>query len=175
MKNVSVILAVTALLALVCRGQFLAAQDGQNPTIQIMGTSANWADGSVTGHALVCIQLPTKSGIKEDCYGFYPTSVGSIFGGPGVVSSEFDFNVHPPTRFSNVVNSISAPITLQQRQNILQTIFGHPTTYSITTSNCVSFANEVARAAGMNVPDDTSYTTPESYVNQLKALNPSLN
>ena len=172
MKNVSATLVVTALLALAAGGQISTAQ---NPTIQIMGTSANWADSSVTGHAFVCIQLPTNGGIKEDCYGFYPKGAGSIFGGPGVVSSEFDFNAHPPTRFSNIVNSVSKSITLQQRQDILSTIYGRSTNYSITTSNCVTFANDLALAAGMNVPDDSSYTTPESYVAKLKALNPSLN
>jgi hypothetical protein len=141
-QNVRATLALTALLAFAAGGQVLVAQGEGDPTIQIMGTSANWADSSVTGHAFVCIQLPTNSGIKEDCYGFYPKGAGSIFGGPGAVSSEFDFNAHPPTRFSNIVNSVSKSITLQQRQDVLNAIYGHSTNYSITTSNCVTFAND---------------------------------
>jgi hypothetical protein len=173
MKHSRSTLPVTILFALIAGAHISSGQGVGNPILQIMGTSANWADSSVTGHAFVCIALPTNSGIKEDCYGFYPNgAAGSIFGGPGVVSSEFDFNAHPPTRFSNIVNSVTKTITLQQRQNVLAAINGHPTTYSLTSSNCVTFANELARAAGLKAPEDTSYTTPESYVAKLKALNP---
>ncbi len=40
------------------------------------------------------------------------------------------------------------------------------TTYSLFVNNCVSFAGEVARSLGLNVPSDT-YTTPRSFLDDL--------
>lgn len=137
-----------------------------------MATGASWSDSSFTGHAFVCIQLPTTSAIKEDCYGFYPKSEGSIFGGPGVVDSEFDFTAHPPTRFSNVRVSVTKAISLSQRQRILTVIKGWDKSFSLTSSNCVSLANAVAEAAGLTRASETSFMTPVEYVQRLKELNP---
>ncbi|NKE71318.1 hypothetical protein [Candidatus Manganitrophus noduliformans] len=142
------------------------------PSVQFMATGSNWSDSSFTGHAFVCLQLPTNTGIKEDCYGFYPKSIGAIFGGPGVVDSEFNFSARPPTRFSNVVVSLTKSISLKQRQQILATIAGWDKSFSLTSTNCVSLANAVAGAAGLNRPAGTSFSTPVQYVTKLKEANP---
>ena len=137
-----------------------------------MATGANWSDSSFTGHAFVCLRLTVHNGIKEDCYGFYPRSSGAIFGGPGVVDSELDFNAHPPTRISNVRVSVTKTISLTQRQRILSVIHNWKNQFSLTSSNCVSLANAVAEAAVLRAPSDRSYATPVQYVQNLKELNP---
>ena len=163
------LVVATALLTVIVLAQGLAAGE---PSIQFMATGANWSDGSFTGHAFVCIQLPTNSGIKEDCFGFYPRTAGSIFGGPGVVDSEFDFTAHPPCRFANIQVSVAKTITVAQRQRVLTVINGWDKHFTFNASNCVSLANAVAAAVGLNHPTDTSYTSPVQYVQKLKELTP---
>lgn len=141
--------------------------------IQIMASDANWTDSSFTGHAFVCMQLKLNTGLKEACYGFYPRSTAkALVGGPGVVDSEFDFEKHPPTRFSNVKASVTKAISVQDRTKILTFIKGFDKNFTLSASNCVAFANGVARLAGLKTPSSTNFTTPVSYVQKLRELNP---
>ncbi len=45
------------------------------------------------------------------------------------------------------------------------------TTYDLFVNNCVSFVAEVARALGLSVPSDTSWTTPRSFLDDLMRVN----
>ena len=142
-------------------------------SILLMASEANWTDSSFTGHAFVCLQLRVNSGLKEDCYGFYPRKgMRALVGGPGVVDSEFDFEKHPPTRFSNVKVSLNKTISLDARRKILSLIRGYDKNFSLVSNNCVSFANSVARLAGLVTPDGVDFLTPVAYVQKLRALNP---
>src|SRR5258708_2029136 len=87
-------------------------------TLEIMGSRTSWANKEFTGHAFLCIALNLQAGIKEDCYGFYPTGSGSTaaIAGTGGLSSEFTKN---PTRFSRVDASVKKGITSDQRRAVL--------------------------------------------------------
>src|SRR6266849_1412697 len=89
-------------------------------TLEVMGLRTSWADKEFTGHAFLCIALDLQSGIKEDCYGFYPTGSGATaaIAGSGGLSSEFTRN---PTRFSRVDASVKKTITPDQRRVVLDT------------------------------------------------------
>src|SRR5258708_37814388 len=79
------------------------ADTASPPPIQIefMASATSWTNNEYVGHAFLCISIPLNSGIKEDCYGFYPRSSSpkGFIGGPGVTVSEFQKN---PSRFSRV-------------------------------------------------------------------------
>jgi hypothetical protein len=138
-----------------------------------MAPDANWGDRSVAGHAFLCIQAKTGTGLREDCFGFYLRKSRKVLvGGPGVVDKEFDFSKTPPARFSQVKASLTTPITAAQRQRLLAFIRSFDKDFSLTPANCISFANGVAKLAGLKTPGSTSLT-PVQYVNELQKLNPS--
>jgi hypothetical protein len=162
----SLVLIVTAF------GAPASAQPRQ-ATLQFMAADANWADRGFTGHAFICVQLKTGSGATEDCFGFYLRKSGkALVGGPGVVDREFDFSKTPPVRFVQIKASVTAPITMARRQRLLSFIRAFDKDFSPTPANCLSFANGVARLAGLKTPASTSLT-PVQYVDALRKLNPS--
>ena len=145
----------------------------RNVTLQFMAPDSNWADPQFTGHAFICIQLKTGTGLNEECFGFYRRKNGkALVGGPGVVDKEFDSSKTPPARFVQVKASITTPITAARRQRLLAFIKGFDKDFSLTAANCVSFANGVARLAGLKTPGSTSLT-PVQYLNELRRLNPA--
>lgn len=151
----------------------LPARAADGIWVQFMASDGNWADQSVTGHAFVCVQLQVSSGLKEDCFGFYPRKGGKgLVGGPGVVDSEFDFERHPPTRFSNVKASATKAISIEERVKVLAFIRGFDKNFTLGMTDCVNFSNGVARAAGLKVPASTALTTPVKYIEELRKLNP---
>jgi hypothetical protein len=169
--NLAVFTAVIALAIVVSS----PARGAVDITIQIMASDGNWKDQSFTGHAFICLQLPVSNGVKEDCYGFYPRQNGTgLIGGPGIVDSEFDFDKHPPTRFSNVKASVTKAISLQERKKILDVITGFDKNFTVGIVDCVRFSNAVAKAAGLKVPTETTFTTPVSYIKKLQQLNPGI-
>jgi hypothetical protein len=145
----------------------------RNASLRLMAPDANWADRNFAGHAFVCIQLETGSAVTEDCFGFYLRKSGkALVGGPGVVDREFDFTKTPPDRFVQIKTSVTAPITAARRQRILTFIRSFDRDFSPTPANCISFANGVARLAGLKTPASTSLT-PVQYLDALRKLNPS--
>ena len=150
-----------------------AYAQARNVTLQFMAPDANWGDRSLTGHAFICIQRKTGRGVSEDCFGFYLRKSGkTLVGGPGVIDHEFDFSKTPLVRFTHVKASVTAPITVARRQRLLSFIRGFDKDFSPTPANCISFANGVARLAGLKTPRSTSLT-PVQYVHELRKLNPS--
>jgi len=142
-------------------------------TVKIMASSTSWADRSVFGHAWICLGVNLSSGIKEDCYGFYPRNggLGQVVG-PGTVDSEFG-DKKPLTRFSHVEGSVKNAISDSQRRQILTMIREWGTkSFNLIDHNCISFANEVAKAAGLQTPTPIAATTPMTFVKELKTLNP---
>ena len=131
----------------------------RNLSLQFMAPDANWTDRSVTGRAFICIQLKSETGLSEDCFGFYQRKSGkALVGGPGVVDKEFDFSKTPPARFVQVKASMTTPITAARRQRLLAFIKGFDKDFSLTPANCVTFANGIARLAGLKTPGSTSLT-----------------
>jgi hypothetical protein len=142
-------------------------------TLQFMAPDANWTDPNLVGHAFICIRLKTASGVTEDCFGFYLRKSGkALLGGRGVVDREFDFSKTPPVRFVQIKASVTAPITAARRQRLLSFIRGFDKDFSPTPANCISFANGVAKLAGLKTPTSTSLT-PVQYLDALRKLNPS--
>lgn len=145
-------------------------------TIEFMASNANWADQSMTGHAFICVGLHLNSGIKEECFGFYPKDgiKGSVYG-PGCVDSELNGKCgeHPITRFSNVVVSVKKKITEDQRRAVYAVgKEWNAKRFTLGWNDCVAFSNAVAKAAGLNTPTVTAATKPATYVQKLKELNP---
>lgn len=150
------------------------AQPGK-AVLKFMASDGNWTDRSFTGHAFVCVQLTTGKDVKDDCFGFYPRTTGkTLVGGPGIIDREFDFSKKPPARFTNVQASITKPITASQRRQVLSFIRGFDKDFSLTPTNCLSFANGVARLVGLKTPASTSSATPVQFLNELRRLNPGI-
>jgi hypothetical protein len=157
-----------ALISSLGCGSLLAA-GGIN--LEIMASRVSSINGEFTGHAFMCIELLLNSGIKEDCYGFYPKNdnIKGYVGGPGVVNSEFQKN---PSRFSRVDVSLSVPISDAQRRAILTLVNDWDSkNYDLTKQQCVDFVRSAATAGGLKVPARDASDFPVDLVAKLKKLN----
>jgi hypothetical protein len=96
---------------------------------EIMATPASWTS---PGHAFICISHTTASGIKEDCYGFYPSNKPeeAIVGSPQL-ANEFKKN---PKRFGQVKWSLKKKITDQQYRDFQKLV----DQVNTNTYNCTS-------------------------------------
>jgi hypothetical protein len=140
--------------------------------LELMASRVSVINGEFTGHAFMCIELLLNSGIKEECYGFYPKddNIKGYIGGPGVVQSEFQ---KKPDRFSRVEQSIKTKITIAQRSKILGLVNDwDKADYNLTKQQCVDFISSVAVAAGLKSPPRVVTDFPLDYLNKLKSLNP---
>jgi hypothetical protein len=140
--------------------------------LEIMASRVSTVNGEFTGHAFMCLELLLNSGIKEDCYGFYPKNdnIKGFVGGPGAVNSEFKKN---PSRFSRIDQSLKVPISDVQRRTILGLVNDWDSkNYDLTKEQCVDFIRAVAQAAGLKVPPRDTLDFPVDLVAKLKKLNP---
>ncbi len=159
---------ILSLIICLGAGQLFAA-DGIN--LQIMATRVSSINNEFTGHAFMCIDLLLKSGVKEDCYGFYPKqdNITGYVGGPGVVNSEF---MKKPSRFSRVDVSLSVAISDEQRRNILGLVNDwNSKYYDLSKQNCVDFVRAVAATAGLKVPVRDVSDFPVDLVIKLRKIN----
>jgi hypothetical protein len=154
---------------------------------------------TLTGHAFLIIGLKTSEGIKEDIFGFYPVS-GSAKGmikGPGMLKSEERCGPNDdcgPThhaellrRLSEVKESISVPISLEQRNAVYaeikkwdskstigangnQVVPSSDAEYRIFDSNCIDFIAAVATRLGYPTPARSSLQTPAEFLTAFKPL-----
>jgi hypothetical protein len=69
------------------------------------------------GHAFMIITVPTRTGLKEDAFGFYPNKdgLGVIVGTPGALNSEWR---KTPDRLAHAAVSLDIPIDGTQRMAI---------------------------------------------------------
>jgi hypothetical protein len=173
----SKIVFVMAVLLFGLMGPTRQVSAADDITVQFMASGpANWDDNSITGHAFICVGIKVGSGIKEECFGFYPKTggKGAVYG-PGCVDSEINGKCgdHPITRFSHVTASVKKGISEEQRRAIYR--LGEEWSkkdFLLGWRDCVAFSNAVAQAAGLKVPPSTAATTPAVYVQKLKDLNP---
>lgn len=123
---------------------------------------------TTAGHAWVCIAHHLNSGIKEDCYGFYPKTQGNegIIGGSDL-ANEFKKN---PGKFQNVSVSVKKDITLDQYRAFHAVVNDYNSrTWYLVADDCRSFVGAAASSFGWNVP---AYTPlPAQWVQRLKAAN----
>jgi hypothetical protein len=143
------------------------------PPIQVefMASETSWTKQEYVGHAFMCISIPLNSGVKEDCYGFYPrvNSLSGYVGGPGVAVSEFQKN---PSRFSRVNVSIKKPITDEQRRAILKLVNEwNSKKYDLTDQSCIDFVNTIAQKLNWRTPKREATDLPETYLKKLADAN----
>jgi hypothetical protein len=142
----------------------------QSIQLEVMASRTSWTNAEFVGHAFMCIAIPISTGIKEDCFGFYPRKGGKAFiGGPGVVNSEFQKN---PRRFSRVTVSFKRPISEDQRRQIISMIDGwNSKDYNLTHRNCIDFVNSIAQMLGWRTPTRVPTDLPETYLRKLVEAN----
>ncbi len=124
-----------------------------NITLEIMASRTSWANKEFTGHAFLCIAINLRSGIKEDCYGFYPIGSGmtAAISGTGGLASEFTKN---PTRFGRVDASVKKGITSDQRRIVIDKITDwDKKNFELNDQNCIDFVNSVAEALVGKLPN----------------------
>jgi len=164
------ILSGIAFVWLALMAQPLAAPGDIEVTL--MASTPSWADSEFVGHAFMCVAYHLNSGIKEDCYGFYPrgSTTRAVVGGPGIAASEFARN---PSRFSRVTVSVTKKVSDAQRRAVLANINQwNGQDYALITANCINLVDSVATAAGFASPGTKAGELPESYLRRLKAANP---
>ena len=134
-------------------------------TITFMARPADDSDLTF-GHAFFCIAVPLQTGSKEDCFGFYAKDMIKVFDGPGLIASDLK-----PENMAGVTTSLKHRISEQTRQNVYATIRRWAgSDYKLLVNNCGDFLYDVAKTAGLAVPDRSSVTFPVAYVNGLKQL-----
>lgn len=136
------------------------------------GSQTSWAHKEFSGHAFLCIALHLSSGIKEECYGFYPKEGDKGFvGGPGVTVSEFRKN---PGRFSRIDTTVKTKITDDQRRQILRLIDSwNDKDFILAENNCIDLVHEAVGKTSLKRPDRSRFQTPAAYMQELARLNPS--
>lgn len=147
---------------------FISAQSIQ---VEFAASNISWTNAEYTGHAFMCIIVPTSSGPKEDCFGFYPKNGGvkGFIGGPGVVHSEFQKN---PSRFSRLTTSIRKKISTEQRRVIMRIVNDWNTkNYDLTNQSCIDFVASIAKEINWEIPAREATDLPEGFLNKLRFLN----
>lgn len=153
-------------------GAIMPLSAADDITLELMASKVSTINGEFTGHAFMCLALLLNSGIKEDCYGFYPreNTVKGYIGGPGVVDGEFQKN---PSRFTRITQSLTILISDGQRRTILGLVNEWNTkNYDLTRQQCVDFVRAVATAAGLKVPPRNTTDFPVDLLTKVKNLNP---
>lgn len=138
--------------------------------VEVMASEVSWSNQEFVGHAFMCISIPLSSGIKEDCYGFYPrNTVAGLIGGPGLTASEANKN---PSRFSRITISYKRPITDEQRRAILKLVDEWNThEYRLTNQSCIDFVNSVAQKLEWKTPPRVATDLPEAFLRKLVEAN----
>jgi hypothetical protein len=146
--------------------------EAQSVQVELMAATASWEAGEI-GHAFMCISIPVGSGIKEDCYGFYPRVPGkAVVFGPGVVASEP--TAEHITRFSRIAVSFKRPISDEQRRQIIKmTDAWNSRDYNFTSQNCIDFVDSIAHLLGWTTPPRVATDLPVTYLKKLVDANNS--
>jgi hypothetical protein len=166
-----VVLMLVISVSLLCVNAVSRTSPPPSVQIEVMASEVSWTNQEFVGHAFICISIPVNSGIKEDCYGFYPktNSVAGFIGGPGLTDSEFNRN---PSRFSRVTVSYKRPITDEQRRAILKLVDEWNThAYKLTNQSCIDFVNSVAQKLEWKTPPRVVTDFPETFLKKLVKAN----
>lgn len=134
--------------------------------VEIMASPANYI--TTFGHAYFCVGHILSSGIKEDCYGFYPDpSSDAVFVGGSNLADQFK---EDPTRMANVSWSFKKKITQKQLQDLGRFIAAADTIpYKYTKYNCGDLVHDLVASLGWR--NVTKGVLPEPYVRNLYAAN----
>lgn len=120
------------------------------------------------GHAWVCIAHHLNSGIKEDCYGFYPSNTAGegIIGGSDL-ANEFKKD---PAKIGLASWSMRKKITVSQYrsfQGLVNEYNGRR--WTATSDHCGDFVRAAAARFGWSAPP--RQTLPSPWVKSLVAAN----
>ena len=148
----------------------LAAANPGDIYVELMGARISFVDHEFVGHAFACIEFHLNSGIKDECFGFYPHGDKVRIGGPsGIINSEWKTN---PGRFSRVEQSIKIKITDTLVRSIYQSYNDfNSKDYRLTSNNCIDFVHQIASVVGLKRPSRSAVQTPAGYIAELKRLN----
>lgn len=161
-------LAFSATLSLV----IVASAGGQGQSGHgIAFHGAQWInEGPSSGfyHAFLCIATRVGSGLKEDCYGFYPIDgTKAAVGGPGKIGTSDIRRVD-----SSVVSTRYLDITALQRSEVFAQLKDWESKrYQLNYSNCIDLMDRVAEKLGLKRPARRATQKPAEYVQALKNLN----
>ena len=150
---------------------------------------------SFFGHAFLIVGVKTSSGIKEEMFGFYPTSGGKgVIKGTGMLKAEYRCGPsddcsetgrqHLLYRLSESNASVTVPITVAERRTIYQVIYRwdqhsriendvqivpqSTKDYNLINQNCIDFLDHVLTSLGYRTPARSALQTPTEFVQQLK-------
>jgi hypothetical protein len=165
------------LVALLVSVVFFVGQGmAQEIRVEFMASDVSWTNSEYTGHAFMCISITTNTGIKEDCYGFYPKEGSKGFiGGDGVIEEEFKKN---PSRFSRIGISLRKRINENIRVEILKLVNDwNNKPYDLTDQSCIDFVVAVLKLTNWTLPARNLTETPRDYLKKVQyenELKPSL-
>src|SRR5260221_9877973 len=118
------------------------------------------------GHAFFCLSYHLNTGVKEDCFGFYPKDLTKAFDGPGVISNEFNKKA-----ILNVSVSLSHKVDKTTISKITAEINKWAgADYKLLVNNCGDFVFAIAKAAGLRTPNRQTVALPTEFVDGLKKL-----
>ncbi len=139
--------------------------------------------GITMGHAYMTIGVETRSGIKEEIFGFYPSSDGlhGLWKGPGMLKSEYrcgDSDDCGPAqrertlrKLSETEDSVVLSITPEQRRAIYKELYSwNGKEYRLKDQNCIDFIAAVVTRLGYTVPARSSLQTPTAFLLALRTL-----
>lgn len=146
----------------------------QNYSLSFIARSSPTESGGkkFPGHAYVVWAIVYENmSEKLEARGFYPPEFQEDFGKlilefNGALLDEYRADAPSPNL---EVSKLEVLVTEQMFTYSKQAISywdQKETAYDFFVNNCVSFAGEVAKSLGLNVPTDT-YTTPRSFLNDL--------
>lgn len=158
---------VLALGLILASASPIAAQSGHS--VSFVG--APWTSGSSSQgfyHAFICIATKLTSGIKEDCYGFYPAQAAkAAIGGPGKINGLDIRRIDAGSVATGYID-----ITVDQRRKIFAQIDEwSKKEYDLTDQNCIDFVDAIAAMLGVKRPSRIPTQKPVDYIQKLKSLN----
>jgi hypothetical protein len=145
--------------------------------VQIVASGLNemrYTNNRNFGHAFMILKTQTRTGMKEDAFGFYPASENAavpemIIGTPGALKSEYRKQI-TAERLSRATVSFEMPISWTQKQALFEKVDRwNLMEYQLNFSNCMDFVDAIAVDV-LHLPrvDRNALQIPNNYVAALK-------
>jgi len=171
------------LILLISLTLFLISERGIAQEIKYYVTfyayAAEYLEGLTPGHVIIAFGIEDdfqKMSISEGAWGFYPIMNNKIKKGlqlaeekTGVVNSD-----EKTLLKNNIIEArLSTKVTEEEYKTAYALInqWNLNQNYHLLNSNCVHFANEIAMAINLKVPDNVNAMFPEIFLQELVSLN----
>lgn len=190
-------IAITVAALAICSFSCLAEDTGLN--VKFVARGSQIADPnaptSFTGHAYIIMAVKTNTGIKEEIFGFYPTTSGrGLIKGPGMLKAEYrcgpsddcgpEMKQKLLAQLSKSEQTVTVDITENQRRQIYkeinrwdskstigaddrQIVPSSDQQYRLADHNCIDFVASVVGAIGYTPPERGGLQTPTQFLKQL--------